>query len=149
MVSKNAQPVLIGDGPLKKHGRSFYWASLFLPAHVRAHAVALYAFCRWLDDAVDEAASAEDAQARLEELEMMERAKMATKKQRGSSPTPSAAPGGAAKAKAGPGRPLSAATKAKRAEKLPEVGRGTESWRADGRGSSGGCIGTAFRVVLT
>lgn len=39
---------------LLRHGsKSFYTASLFLPAACRAHAVSLYAFCRLADDAVD------------------------------------------------------------------------------------------------
>lgn len=39
---------------LLRHGsKSFYTASLFLPGGCRAHAVALYAFCRQADDAVD------------------------------------------------------------------------------------------------
>jgi phytoene synthase len=39
------------------HARSFYFASHFLPRPKRDHAYAVYAFCRLLDDATDEAAS--------------------------------------------------------------------------------------------
>lgn len=39
----------------RRHARSFYFASHFLPETKRAHAYAVYAFCRLLDDAVDEA----------------------------------------------------------------------------------------------
>lgn len=39
----------------RKHARSFYFASHFLPKRKREHAYAIYAFCRLLDDAVDEA----------------------------------------------------------------------------------------------
>lgn len=39
---------------LKRHGRSFYFASHFLPRLPRQRATRLYAFCRWADDLVDE-----------------------------------------------------------------------------------------------
>jgi 15-cis-phytoene synthase len=39
----------------RRHARSFYFASHFLPRQKRNHAYAVYAFCRLLDDAVDEA----------------------------------------------------------------------------------------------
>ena len=40
----------------RRHAKSFYFASHFLPKQKRLHAYAVYAFCRLLDDAVDEAA---------------------------------------------------------------------------------------------
>lgn len=40
---------------IARGSRSFYAASLLLPAKLRKHAFALYAFCRVSDDAVDEA----------------------------------------------------------------------------------------------
>jgi len=43
----------------QKHARSFYFASHFLPRRKRRHAYAVYAFCRLLDDAVDEAQTPE------------------------------------------------------------------------------------------
>jgi phytoene synthase len=39
----------------KKHARSFYFSSIFLPREKRYAAYAVYAFCRLLDDATDEA----------------------------------------------------------------------------------------------
>jgi 15-cis-phytoene synthase len=41
----------------RTHARSFYFASHFLPQPKRQHAYAIYAFCRLLDDAADEAES--------------------------------------------------------------------------------------------
>ena len=38
----------------RRHARSFYFASFFLPADKRAAAYAVYAFCRMIDDAIDE-----------------------------------------------------------------------------------------------
>jgi len=49
----------------RKHARSFYFASHFLPRPKRRHAYAVYAFCRLLDDAVDEAKSHEEMEAGL------------------------------------------------------------------------------------
>ncbi|WP_372893774.1 phytoene/squalene synthase family protein, partial [Rhodosalinus sp.] len=53
-----------------RHGsRSFHTASRLLPRDVREHALALYAFCRLADDAVDmqdaKAAAVDDLQERL------------------------------------------------------------------------------------
>ncbi|MGN6626149.1 MAG: phytoene/squalene synthase family protein [Tepidisphaeraceae bacterium] len=53
----------------RRHARSFYFASHFLPRAKRAHAYAVYAFCRLLDDAVDEAPNAEQQVARLVEFD--------------------------------------------------------------------------------
>jgi phytoene synthase len=41
----------------KQHARSFYFSSFFLPVPKRNAAYAVYAFCRLLDDATDEASS--------------------------------------------------------------------------------------------
>lgn len=49
----------------KRHAKSFYFASHFLPKPKRLHAYAVYAFCRLLDDAVDEAPDDESRLARL------------------------------------------------------------------------------------
>lgn len=46
-------------------GSSFYFSFLFLPPRRRRAIVALYAFCREVDDAVDECADAQAARARL------------------------------------------------------------------------------------
>jgi 15-cis-phytoene synthase len=47
-------------------GSSFYYSFLFLPAPRRRAITALYAFCREVDDAVDEPADASVARAKLE-----------------------------------------------------------------------------------
>ena len=46
-------------------GSSFYYAFLFLPSHRRAAITAFYAFCREVDDVVDEIADASVAQTKL------------------------------------------------------------------------------------
>ena len=38
----------------KRHAKSFYFASFFLPNHKRNAAYAVYAFCRMIDDAIDQ-----------------------------------------------------------------------------------------------
>lgn len=48
---------------LAHHGRSFSFASTFLPASARGDAAVLYAFCRLADDLVDEAPNPEEAHA--------------------------------------------------------------------------------------
>lgn len=45
----------------RKHARSFYFASFFLPKQKRNAAYAVYAFCRLLDDAVDNNPGREEA----------------------------------------------------------------------------------------
>lgn len=56
-------------------GSSFYYSFLFLPAPRRAAITALYAFCREVDDVVDECSDADVARAKLgwwrEELDRM------------------------------------------------------------------------------
>lgn len=47
----------------RRHAKTFYFASPFLPPDKRRHAYAVYALCRRLDDAVDEAA--DEAVARV------------------------------------------------------------------------------------
>jgi len=49
----------------RRHAKSFYFASKFLPQPMRSHAYAVYAFCRLLDDSVDEAV---DDEARVAAL---------------------------------------------------------------------------------
>ena len=39
---------------LKKHAKSFYWASFFLPKNALDKCSSLYNFCRTLDDIVDD-----------------------------------------------------------------------------------------------
>jgi 15-cis-phytoene synthase len=66
-----------GEGPdgssspgeiLAYHGRSFHFASRLMPSSARASATRVYAFCRLVDDAVDQAPSREAAEAQLERL---------------------------------------------------------------------------------
>lgn len=40
-------------GVMHKHGKSFYWASLFLGRQQTSNAAILYQFCRFLDDVAD------------------------------------------------------------------------------------------------
>lgn len=51
----------------RHHARTFYFASHCLPRRVRAHAYAVYGFCRWADDGVDCATDLADAQRRLDQ----------------------------------------------------------------------------------
>jgi 15-cis-phytoene synthase len=53
---------------IRRHSRSFSFASRLLPARKRADVERLYAWCRWCDDGVDTAASPQQA------LEFVERA---------------------------------------------------------------------------
>src|SRR5437870_3464879 len=41
-------------GICKRHAKSFYFASFFLPKYKRNAAYAVYAFCRMIDDAIDQ-----------------------------------------------------------------------------------------------
>src|SRR3954452_2910437 len=41
-------------GICKRHAKSFYFASFFLPNHKRNAAYAVYSFCRMVDDAIDQ-----------------------------------------------------------------------------------------------
>lgn len=50
---------------LRRHGRSFHFAARFLGAEHAARGAVVYAFCRSVDDAVDEAADADQARAAL------------------------------------------------------------------------------------
>jgi phytoene synthase len=56
---------------LAHHGRSFRFASVFLSPQMRADAAVAYAFCRLVDDAVDEANSVSEARRQLEHIEAM------------------------------------------------------------------------------
>ena len=53
-------------GITRTHARTFYFASSCLPRATRTHAYAVYAFCRWADDGVDEARDPSEAIARLD-----------------------------------------------------------------------------------
>jgi phytoene synthase len=50
---------------MKGGSKSFFTASLLLPARVRAPATALYAFCRVADDAIDDSPDPQRAVADL------------------------------------------------------------------------------------
>ncbi len=56
------------EGVMQTHAKSFYLASLFFPRVLLPKVKALYALCRWLDDAVDEAPSSEAALLALENI---------------------------------------------------------------------------------
>ena len=71
MVSNYVKALVDNQAMLKKHGRSFYWASLFLPADTRDRAASLYGFCRRVDDAVDEAPSEDVANRNIIEMEQL------------------------------------------------------------------------------
>jgi len=45
----------------RRHAKSFYFASVFLPRAKRDAAYAVYAFCRMIDDAIDQPGDAEDS----------------------------------------------------------------------------------------
>ncbi|WP_435017072.1 phytoene/squalene synthase family protein [Tundrisphaera sp. TA3] len=51
----------------RHHARTFYFASACLPRSTREHAYAVYGFCRWADDGVDQARDRAEAASRLEE----------------------------------------------------------------------------------
>jgi phytoene synthase len=54
---------------LALHARSFRWGAAFLSGTQHDDAAILYAFCRYSDDAVDEAPSHDVAQQALDALE--------------------------------------------------------------------------------
>lgn len=53
------------EAVLRRHARSFRWAAPFLPRHARRDAAVTYAFCRYIDDVVDERDSDDTARAEL------------------------------------------------------------------------------------
>ncbi len=55
----------------KEYAKTFYFASACLPREVRAHAYAVYGFCRWADNGVDDARDREDAARRVEHARSM------------------------------------------------------------------------------
>ena len=56
------------EGVMQKHAKSFYLASLFFPKKLFPKVKALYALCRWLDDAVDEAPNDDIAIKQLNQI---------------------------------------------------------------------------------
>jgi 15-cis-phytoene synthase len=69
-MSASANEVSLGARVCRRitrdHARTFYLASHGLPRSVRAHAYAVYGFCRWADDGVDCARDVEQAARRLD-----------------------------------------------------------------------------------
>ncbi len=55
----------------RSYARTFYLASHCLPARTRAHAFAIYGFCRWADNAVDDSADRDEAARRLDRAREM------------------------------------------------------------------------------
>ena len=51
----------------RHYAKTFYFASACLPRPTRAHAYAVYGFCRWADNGVDDARDRAEAAARLDE----------------------------------------------------------------------------------
>ncbi|MGI9176265.1 MAG: phytoene/squalene synthase family protein [Pirellulales bacterium] len=66
-MSSSASGPAAGES-IRRHSRSFSFASRLLPASKRSDVERLYAWCRWCDDGVDAAASPQEA------LEFVERA---------------------------------------------------------------------------
>lgn len=50
----------------RHHARTFYFASACLPRATRTHAYAVYGFCRWADDGVDQARDRAEAAVQLD-----------------------------------------------------------------------------------
>lgn len=65
---RSEQTVRVSRAVLARHSRSFSWASVFLPEDRRDDAAVVYALCRLIDDAADEAEDAEQAREQLEQI---------------------------------------------------------------------------------
>lgn len=52
----------------RRHGTTYYWSTMLLPAVKRHHVHALYAFCRYADDIVDGAGTVRERAAMLSEF---------------------------------------------------------------------------------
>lgn len=66
-VPNNQVEGVAGKGSMRRHGKSFWFASLFLPRATANDAAELYAFCRIMDDLADESEGVE-AVPRLEQV---------------------------------------------------------------------------------
>lgn len=62
------QLVAESEAVLRRHARSFRWAAPFLPVDARRDAAVTYAFCRYIDDVVDERDSDESANRELDAI---------------------------------------------------------------------------------
>jgi 15-cis-phytoene synthase len=58
---------LLEQASMRKHGKTFYWASFFLGSR-RQHVLNLYQLCRYVDDVADTASNAAAAKLALESL---------------------------------------------------------------------------------
>ena len=65
MSLQTATPQAYVQNKTAAAGSSFYYAFLFLPQQQRAAITAFYAFCREVDDVVDEISETEIAAAKL------------------------------------------------------------------------------------
>ncbi len=74
-LARERQPSRFDDVPaddravISRHSRSFSLAARLLPSTIRADVEMLYAWCRWCDDAVDDAPNLDEARKRLDQLE--------------------------------------------------------------------------------
>jgi phytoene synthase len=71
MIENSRPDMMLSKKILARHGKSFYWASLFLGPKLAERAARLYQFCRFVDDLADgdlseRKESLEDIRARLE-----------------------------------------------------------------------------------
>jgi len=71
MIENSRPDMMLSKKILARHGKSFYWASLFLGPKLAERAAQLYQFCRFVDDLADgdlseRKESLEDIRARLE-----------------------------------------------------------------------------------
>ncbi len=64
MTFTNDQAIAV----LRSHGRSFYFASRLLGSTYRSRAARLYAFCRYVDDLVDESSDQHNAANEIKQL---------------------------------------------------------------------------------
>lgn len=68
-VNNRSSVYAAAEAICREHAKSFYFASHFLTEHKKRHACAVYAFCRLLDDTVDQSDSGEQQKQRLEMFE--------------------------------------------------------------------------------
>ena len=64
--SRSSRGMAICRRITRRYARTFHFASHCLPREVRTHAYAVYGFCRWADNAVDDARDPSEALARIE-----------------------------------------------------------------------------------
>jgi phytoene synthase len=53
MINDSKSDIISAKKTLSRHGKSFYWASLFLGSKLATNAAQLYQFCRFVDDLAD------------------------------------------------------------------------------------------------